>query len=80
MSKTARKKIEVAQSEVATKVFVAREYSLSRLLGNEGQCHGVGMGVTLTNLFGKKNSYKETLATSQDMIKEYAQEISSLKS
>ena len=43
-----------------------------------GQCHGVGLGVTPTNLFGK-NTYKEALTGSQDMVKEYAQEISTLK-
>ena len=54
--------------------------ALLRVLWHDemGLCHGVGLGITLTNLFGK-NPYKEALAISQSMIKEDAQQISSLK-
>ena len=70
MHENARKKIEATQSEVATKVFAAREYALTRVIGCDirGKC-----------LFGK-HSYKEVeLATRQATVKEYAQEISFLK-
>lgn len=76
-----QKKIKVAQIEVATEEFASREYALTRVLGpdNKGRCQGVGRGVTPTNLF-RNNTYKEALATSQARVKEYAQEVSSLKS
>ena len=48
-------KIEATQSIVATKDFATREDSLTRVLGpnKRGLCHGVGLEVTPTNLFGK---------------------------
>lgn len=48
---------EATQSAVATWEFVAREDALTRVLGphRRGQCCGAGLGVTPTNLFGKKS-------------------------
>ena len=52
---------------------MAKEGALTKLLrpDRKGQCRGVGLGVTPTNLFGKK-PYKEALAVGQAMVKEYA--------
>lgn len=75
------KKIEVTQSKVAIEEFAAREYALTRVLGPDtrGRCHGVGIGFTPTNLFGN-NTYKEALVASQARAKDYAKQVSSLKS
>ena len=45
--------------------------ALSNVLGVDarGRCHGVGLGVMPTNLFGKI-PYKEVLAISQAALKE----------
>ena len=73
-------KNEQAQVEVASQDFAARDDALAKVLGFDarGRCHGVGLGVTPTNLFGKI-PYKEALAVSQSTVKEKKEEISSLK-
>ena len=60
--------------------IVVRDDALAKVLGVDarGWCHGVGLGVTPTNLFGKIPN-KEALAVSQATVKEKAEESTSLK-
>ena len=75
-----KKKFEEAQSKVTSEQFACRDDALAKVIGpnSRGRCHGVGLRVTPTYLFGK-NPYKEALAASQVTVKESGQEIAYLK-